>query len=157
MVPCCTATTMSLGHTVQHNTCRQQGWTKKKSDTIIPSWMSSSGKQIVSPERVSELLQRAENTLSYFLLLLWYFKLWNLIEKPADGHLNAPLFSPQFPSLIFSCPPPTLPLLFLFLGKPETVAVLAAPSLQVPSVQNSTDPWCILAAIQMCSSVNTCC
>lgn len=101
------AEVMLYSTTLADNTDEQ----KKKSDTIIPSWMRSSGKRIVSPERVSELLQRAENTLSYFLLLLCYFKLWNLIEKPADSLLNSPLFFPPRSRPSYS---PVHPPLFLF-------------------------------------------
>lgn len=75
---------------------------RKKSGTIVPFWMVC--EQKVSPERVSGLPQRAENTLSYFLLLLWYFKLWNLIAKPADGLLNCPCCPPSPPSLSPSTP-----------------------------------------------------
>lgn len=104
----------------------KDGHREKKSGTIVPSWMVC--EQMVSPERVSGLPQRAENTLSYFLLLLWHFKLWNLIAKPADGLLNCPS-CPPVPSLTLSIPSP----LFSFLVKPEAVDELAAPSILVPS------------------------
>lgn len=117
----------------------EDGQRKKKSDTIVPSWMVC--EQMVSPERVSGLPQRAENTLSYFLLLLWHFKLWNLIAKPADGLLNCP-----------SCPPHPLPhslhpLPFVFIPGKAGSGGWTRCSLTSGSVP--ADPRCILVVIKI--------